>query len=342
MKRVIKKLQRNKQPESPARITNDTVAEHRERVLAGGRKFKYPIQYSKHRLVINSIIIGIVAIIVAITALYLQLYVRNDTSRFMYRVTQLIPVPVAKVDGEFVRYSDYLLRYRSSEHYLRQQDNVVLGSADGKRQLESIRRKELDAVEFDGYVRKVAREKGVEVSDAEIDATIQATVKNQGVSLDAFEKTVLNNFYDWSMPEYRSVVKSALLRRKVAASIDDPARQKINQVEAQLKSGQDFHELARQVSEDPYTKANGGVVGQVPLTNQDATGVLSAVKALEVNQTTSVITASNGYYIAKLVSKDDKNINYAQIYIAFTKLNADYSAVKKSSIKEYIKIDTED
>ena len=38
-----------KQPEPPAeaggRITNETVAEHRERILSEARKFKYPLQY---------------------------------------------------------------------------------------------------------------------------------------------------------------------------------------------------------------------------------------------------------------------------------------------------------
>ena len=35
------------EPEVPSRITNDTVAKHREQILAGGRRFKYPVQYIK-------------------------------------------------------------------------------------------------------------------------------------------------------------------------------------------------------------------------------------------------------------------------------------------------------
>ena len=56
----MKKLRRKKrsaEAEQPSRITNETVAEHRERILAGGRRFKYPVQYARHRLVINTIII---------------------------------------------------------------------------------------------------------------------------------------------------------------------------------------------------------------------------------------------------------------------------------------------
>ena len=53
------KLKRNKKQKasSAGRITNETIAEHRERILAGGRKFKYPIQYNKHKLIINTMII---------------------------------------------------------------------------------------------------------------------------------------------------------------------------------------------------------------------------------------------------------------------------------------------
>ena len=56
----IKKVLPGKKKETnnlPTRITNDTVAEHREKVLAGGRKLKYPLQYTKRKLVRNTILI---------------------------------------------------------------------------------------------------------------------------------------------------------------------------------------------------------------------------------------------------------------------------------------------
>ena len=39
----------------------EKVEERREEVLTRGRKFKYPLQYAKHKLVINTIIIAVVA-----------------------------------------------------------------------------------------------------------------------------------------------------------------------------------------------------------------------------------------------------------------------------------------
>ena len=108
-----KKISKKNVEESPARITNETVAEHREKVLAGGRKFKYPVQYQKHKLVVNSIIIAVVAIVLLTILGWYQLYVAQNNSQLMYRITQIIPVSVASVDGEPVRYSDYLMRSHS-------------------------------------------------------------------------------------------------------------------------------------------------------------------------------------------------------------------------------------
>ena len=49
MKKLINKIRKrtDSDEESSSRITADTVAEHREKILAGGRKFKYPIQYTQ-------------------------------------------------------------------------------------------------------------------------------------------------------------------------------------------------------------------------------------------------------------------------------------------------------
>ena len=56
-----------KQSEDIKKTEREKVDERREEVLARGRKFKYPLQYSKHKLVFNTIIIEIKIIIHIIT-----------------------------------------------------------------------------------------------------------------------------------------------------------------------------------------------------------------------------------------------------------------------------------
>jgi uncharacterized membrane protein YqiK len=134
MKKTLSKLGlKKKQPEQPAgRITTDTLAEHRQQVLAGGRKFKYPVQYARHKLVMNAVIIVVAAIIILIGAGYYLLYQAQNTSDFMYRVTKVAPVPVAEVDGQSVRYSEYLMKFRSNLHYLTEKEQVDITTEDGQ------------------------------------------------------------------------------------------------------------------------------------------------------------------------------------------------------------------
>src|SRR3989344_4195797 len=95
----LPRLKRKKQADQkPSRITNETVAEHRERILAGGRRFKYPIQYARHRLVINTIIISLVALLLVIGIGWQQLFLAQNTGNFFYRVARVFPIPVASVD----------------------------------------------------------------------------------------------------------------------------------------------------------------------------------------------------------------------------------------------------
>jgi hypothetical protein len=63
---VTSKVKRKKGSSSPAdesvaRITNETVAEAREDVLRGARKFIYPLSHSKHRVLMTSTILVVVA-----------------------------------------------------------------------------------------------------------------------------------------------------------------------------------------------------------------------------------------------------------------------------------------
>src|SRR6185437_3677255 len=98
-KEIMKKLQlRKRQADktaTPSRITNETVAEHRERILAGGRRFKYPMQYARHRLVINTIAVTIVAFLLIIAIGWQQLYIAQTTNSFFYKVTRVLPLSIA-------------------------------------------------------------------------------------------------------------------------------------------------------------------------------------------------------------------------------------------------------
>lgn len=340
MKKLVNKLRRKpQQPDTaPARITNETVAEHREEILAGGRKFKYPVQYAKHKLVLNSILIGIGAVVLLIILCAYLLYFAQTSSKFMYRLTQLVPVPVASVDGQSVRYSDYLKKYRSDIFSLVQQEQINLKSADGKKQSEYYKRKELDAAVYSAYVHKVATQQKISVSRTEIDNYITSTVNTKSISLQAYEKTVLQNYFDWSLDEYRDVVRDELLERKVGFAIDTSARKRADTL-AKRATTEDFAALATAESDDVVTKPNGGDVGVLSIENQDINGLIAAAKRLNEGQVSSPVQGTDGYYIIKLTKKTPETVHYSQIKVNITELDKRFEAVKKAGkVKEFISV----
>ena len=77
-------------------ITNETIAEHREQVLSGARKYIYPLQQSKHRIILITVSVMITAVIGLLVYCSLALYKFYQYNTFLYRVTQVVPFPIAK------------------------------------------------------------------------------------------------------------------------------------------------------------------------------------------------------------------------------------------------------
>ncbi|MDO8335647.1 MAG: SurA N-terminal domain-containing protein [Candidatus Saccharibacteria bacterium] len=345
VKRLVRKIKkRDEEAEKlqASRITNETVAEHREQILAGGRKFKYPIQYERHRLLINSILVFLVALILSVFVLWWQLYLAQNTGNFFYRTTQLIPLPVASVDKQPVPFSDYLMEYRSSIHWLQQKSRgFSTNSQDSKRQYEHFKRQSLNKAIENAYAQKLADKYNVVVSDTDIDNFIDQTIKSsssRNLSRESYE-TVLSDSYGVSPSEYRSIVRYAILKQKASFAIDKAAKNKADAAMTQLAAGKPFEEVVVAYSDDPLASTTKGDVGFVDKTNQDQ-GLAEAASKLQINQTTTVIKGTDGYYIVKLLETKGDQIRYARIKVSLNEFDSSLSELKKAGkVNEYIKVE---
>lgn len=347
MKKLFRKLQTKNKPlpkveatAGASRITNETVAEHRERILAGGRKFKYPHQYPKHLIVIITTIIVTLSLVSFFGISLWQLYGAQNTGEFMYRLTQVLPFPIAKVDGRLVPYDDYLLELRSALHYLTTKESVNFSSDDGKRQLEYQKRLALNKAIENTYIAKLAHEQGVAIGDQELNDFInnQITTNRLGVSVDVY-KQVIRDYYNWSFDEYKQSVKKQLLRKKLVAKIDVEGRQKASAILQQLKQGANFNDIAKQQSEDPAAKDNGGDVGSVAKTTDDPNGIIQAALKLTPGQNSDLIEGVDGFYIVKLLEVKDNNIHIAKIFVAYKTFAKKFGDLKQNNgVQEYIKV----
>ena len=204
-KRRAHKERKNEEKDRLPRITNETVASHREEVLSGARKYIYPLQHSKHRVVFVTTTLFIVAVLGFASYCVVSLYKLQTTSTFLYRVTQVIPFPVARTGKQFVSYENYLFELRHYLHYYETQLKRDFNADSGnKQQLDDYKKRSLDKVVNDALIKQVAKQKGIMVSDAEVDEQIElARAQNRlGGSNRVFED-VIREYYGWSLNDFK-------------------------------------------------------------------------------------------------------------------------------------------
>ena len=319
----------------------EKVEERRDEVLARGRKFKYPMQYAKHKLIINTIVIAVVAIVLMVVAGWAMLYKFQDTGDMIYRVTQVVPVPVAQVDGANVRYSDYLMIYRSNLMTAEQQGGQLGDSEDAEMVREGYKQAALSsAVEYT-YAVKLGKELGLTVTDEEVTEAFDEHRKVGGVerSEEGFLKILQDNF-GMNKSEYRRMLYLSLMRAKVAQEVDEPANRLSQQVEQILTEQDGNLTAAADLGAGATYEETGRLVDNM---NVDGGRSTMAMK-LEVGQVSPRFLSSNGdgYYYVKLIDKTDSEVNYQSLKIEFTKFDQMVAALyTEGKVEMYIEVGEE-
>lgn len=344
MKKVLRRRKAgHEETAPPSRITNETVAEHRERILAGGRRYKYPMQYAKHRLVAVTISLMMGALLLIAVVGYWQLYLAQSNNVLLYRVTQILPVPVASVDGHAVRYSDYLMYYNSSIHFLQKSEQLVLSSEDGKRQANFQKRQNLDIAIRNAYAEKLAKELGIIVEPEQLERVNQEhlTMANGPISQETYNASTMS-LLGWTPEEEQRATKNQILKNNVAYEIDKEASEKVKEAASLLvSSNNNFEKVAEKLGGEGRGRVSAGVSGMVPLVNNDG-GLTEVARGLSKGEVSKVIrsTTGDGYYFVKLLEKTDTQLNYEYIQIPLTEFDKRLKALKESGkIKEYIKVE---
>lgn len=319
----------------------EKVEERREEVLAQGRKFKYPLQYAKHKLMINTIIVSLVALVLMVVAGWAMLYKFQDTGDMIYRVTQVLPVPVAEVDGAKVRYSDYLMIYRSNLMTAEQQGGQLGTGEDADAVRRQYKQAALaSAVEY-SYALKLGRERGITVTEEEVDKAFDEHRKVGGVerSEEGFLKILRDNF-GMNKSEYRRMLYLSLMRAKVTQAVDDKAREQAAEVERILQETEgDLHQAADAVA--ATYEETGRLVDNM---NVDG-GRSTMAMTLEAGQVSERFLSSNGdgYYFVKLVDKTSSEVNYASLKISFSQFDEMMAELyADDEVISYIDLDEEE
>ena len=325
-KRVIKRdVQSDKAPDTSARITNETVAEHREEVLSSARKYIYPLPHSKHRIVKLSVMILVTAVVCFFVWCMLALYRFQSTSAFVYDVTRIIPFPVAKVGGNFVSYESYLFELRHYIHYYETQQQANFSTAGGKIQLTNYKKQMMQDVINNAYVNQLAAQYHVSVSDQEVnnEVTLIREENRLGSSQQVFSD-VLKEFYGWTINDFKRELKQQLLAQKVVAALDTGTEQRAQQALAKINKGAKFEDVAKQMSDDASTRNHGGQYpGLVSAADRNIPPqVTAALFKLKPGQHSGIINSGYTLEIVKVVSDQGDKVKAEHIEFDFKDISS--------------------
>jgi parvulin-like peptidyl-prolyl isomerase len=302
------------------RITNETVAEHREEVLSSARKYIYPLSHSKRRVVLITSGLLASAIVLFFGFCTLELYKFRSDSTFMYGVTQVIPFPVAKAGSSWVSYDSYLFELRHTVHYYQVQQKEDFSTKAGKQHLATIEKNALDQVIQDAYVKQLASKYHISVSDQEVANQINLVrSENRLGSSDQVFKNVLSEFWGWTITDFQRELKQQLLTQKVVAKLDTTTQARAQNALDQLNKGVDFATLATSVSDDQSTKANGGNYGfEIDPSNHNIDPrVTQELFKLTAGQYSGIINTGYALEIDKVLSVDGGKVQAAHIVFNF-------------------------
>ncbi len=312
----------NTQPASDSlRITNETVAARRDEVLASARKYIYPLQASKRRIVRLSVSVFIAAVVGFFGFCTLELYKFQSTSSFIYGVTRVLPFPIAVVNNRyFVSYNSYLFELRRYMHYYQTQQHTDFSTAAGKQQLEVLKQRSLNETMQYAYVERLAATNRLSVSGTDIDSAV-ALVRSQNRlgSSDQVFANVLNEFWGWSVDDFRRELGQELLAQKVVDKLDIATHDRANQALAQLQHGAAFADVAKSMSDDATTRGNGGDYGiAISKSNTDiAPQIVAELFQLPAGQHSGIINTGYSLEIVEVTSVQGTQVHASHISFNF-------------------------
>lgn len=238
-----------------------------------------------------------------------------------------------------------------------EKEGTDFGTSEGQGQLDYIRAAVLEKMILDRIIGELAQDRGIQISEADIKAELNKATEVFG-DLGEIEKMV-SEMYGWSMDDFKeNVIVPYLQQTKLLEKVFDKekenaaAKSKALEVLQKVKEpGANFEELARQFSEDPFTKEGGGDLGTFGqgVMVQSFEDVAFSLKPGEISD---LVETPYGYHIIKVEDRGKLDTGDEQVrarHILITTINPNQwfenwltEQKKKVKILEFIQLEKEE
>ena len=273
-----------------------------------------------------SLILGLLILLVAFLAIIgWQIYKQNSHNLIVEKVSSLVPFPAMQVNSHYLTYYDFLKNYQAAAKFFSQQASQVQYTDNDLRQFA------MDRLLFNYLLRQVAAEYKITVTREEMDADLEAIIKNKGSKNEVV--AFLRDNYDLTLLEYEKYfILPKLYYNKASEVVNDDetlngeAKKKIQQALSRLRNNEKFEDLVAEYNGSFSQKQF--YRGDLPQAIEDDLYIY------EPGEYSDVIGLADSYQILRLDSKDlDKGILTISAIVVPTK-NIDQLVSEKKAISQ--------
>jgi len=222
-----------------------------------------------------------------------------------------------------------VLLTKAKEDTITVEDQKVETELDNyaQRMIQQLGSVEKVEAQFGAPIKKIKRDNREEVKKRLIVSKLQSKkfqiLQVSRRDVEAFYESIKD-----SLPEKKPMVKLSqiLIKIQPGEASRSEAIDKIHAIQARLKQGENFIDLAKQLSEDPGTSKRGGDLGFVER------GTLfpsfeEAVFKLEPGQISDIVETPIGFHLIQAIEKRGDKINCRHILIRIEKSSQDEQLV---------------
>jgi parvulin-like peptidyl-prolyl isomerase len=313
---------------------------------------------NKRLFVIGSVSLVVVVAAIITAAGFYKIYSVGDTSGFAGGVAKALHLPIAKVNGTYIPYSEYLF----DRNALKQMVKYDMQNSNGSLSTPPLSESEISNQVLSRLIGNVlldnlAKKYQITVSQVEIDNLKKEVLASFKTTAEA--ESDLQKRYGWTIKTYEDrVMKPYILQNSLNEKIqkDEALRKEIKQVAQnildQIKKGASFADMAKQYGEDASSQQAGdlGWFGKGKMV-PEFEAVAFKLKKGEVAP--ELVETQFGYHIVRVddqrVEKkkdqkgkmvNDEQVKASHILFRFPSLETVLSKeIKKAAIVTYGKIE---
>lgn len=291
------------------------------------------------RTIIGAVVVIVVIFILAGAAgAYWTVYKQEGDSAFRTWLIQTLPFPAATVNGQWVSYEQFEKNIEATKYFYDQQASLGLGIGEAPDDA-TLRSDELERMIDIALLEQIAEERGLAVTQEEIDTYFSENILPQAVGGEKEVEETLQTLYNWSVDEFKqNVLREVVLINEIDESVKNDGSVSEEELKAEADavyqevttSGRPFSEVATQYSDDPGSAANGGSLGFF------GRGVMvqefeEAAYALEIGGISEPVRTDFGFHIINVTNKDTEADTVEASHILIAASNSDDLLAEKKA-----------